>query len=56
MFIIFKKLRKKTIRKITSLKEIIIIKNDNKKESIILEPQKCKDHISISSEGSEEII
>ena len=52
----FKKLRKRTMKKITSLKEIIIIKNDNKKESFILRPNKCKDHISISSEGSEEII
>ena len=52
----FKNLRKRTMKKITSLKEIIIIKNDNKKESFILRPNKCKDHISISSEGSEEII
>ena len=52
----FKKLRKRTIKKITSLKEIIVIKNDNKKETYILRPNKCKDHISISSDGSEEII
>ena len=52
----FKRLRKRTFKKITSLKEIIVIKNDNKKESYILRPNKCKDHISISSDGSEEII
>ena len=52
----FRKLRKRTIKKITSLKQIIVVKNDNKEEVFILKPDKSNTRISISSNGSEEII
>ena len=52
----FRKLRKRTIKKITSLKQIIVVKNDNKEEVYILKPNKSNNRISISSNGSEEII
>lgn len=52
----FRKLKKRTIKKITSLKQIIVVKNDNKEEVYILKPNKSNNRISISSNGSEEII
>ena len=52
----FRKLKKRTIKKITSLKQIVVVKNDNKEEVYILKPNKSNNRISISSNGSEEII